>query len=118
MNWKFKEERTFEKRIEESENILRKYPSKIPIILEKGIQSLSDLSDLEQRKYLVPNDITIAQFTFIIRKRLKLKPEDHLYIYFDIQTPLSAQSYMDEIYNKYADEDKFLYLFYTRELLS
>ncbi len=48
-----------------------KYPDKIPVIV-KGI-------NIDKKKYLVPNDFTISQFVYIIRKQLELKPEQGLY---------------------------------------
>ena len=116
MKWKFKDEKPFERRKEESERIRNKFPDRVPIILEKGNYSLTNLGDLEQKKFLVPNDITIGQFSFLIRKRLKIKNDEYLFILIDkIQSPPESFSTMGELYKKYADEDKFLYLIYTGE---
>ena len=32
--------------------------------------------DLDKKKYLVPSDLTVGQFYFLIRKRISLRPED------------------------------------------
>lgn len=60
MKWAYKEENTFEKRRAEGEKIRRKYPDRIPVIVEKVPKS--KLQDLDKKKYLVPSDLTIGQF--------------------------------------------------------
>ncbi len=35
--------------------------------------------ELDKMKYLVPNDFTIGQFMYVIRKRMKIKPEDAVF---------------------------------------
>lgn len=68
MKWAYKEENTFDKRRAEGEKIRRKYPDRIPVIVEKAQKSR--LRDLDKKKYLVPSELTIGQFYFLIRKRL------------------------------------------------
>lgn len=67
MKWTYKEENTFDKRRAEGEKIRRKYPDRIPVIVERAPNS--NLRDLDKKKYLVPSDLTIGQFYFLIRKR-------------------------------------------------
>ena len=67
-NLTFKEKFSFEKRKEESARIKTKYPDRIPIIVEKNKDS--DIEDIDKEKYLVPNDLTLGQFIFVIRKRM------------------------------------------------
>lgn len=67
MKWTYKEENPFEKRRAEGEKIRRKYPDRIPVIVEKAPKSR--LRDLDKKKYLVPSELTIGQFYFLIRKR-------------------------------------------------
>ena len=50
----FKLRTTFEKRKEESTGILKKYPGRIPVIVQKHYKS--DLLDVDKCKYLVPKD--------------------------------------------------------------
>lgn len=71
MKWTYKEENSFDKRKAEGDKIRRKYPDRIPVIVEKAPNS--NLKDLDKKKYLVPSDLTIGQFYFLIRKRLVLK---------------------------------------------
>jgi len=52
-----------------------KYPNKIPVIID------SDL--LTKTKFLTPLDITVSQFLFVVRKKLKeVHSNEALYIFF------------------------------------
>lgn len=49
------------------------------------------ISDLDKQKYLVPSDLTVGQFYFLIRKRIHLRPEDALFFFVNnIIPPTSA----------------------------
>ena len=67
MKWQFQEDHTFEHRVSESQKIRSRYPDRIPVIVERAENS--NIENIDKRKYLVPNDITVAQFMWIIRKR-------------------------------------------------
>ena len=68
MKKSFKEKTLFDKRIQESEQIRNKYPDRIPIIVEKYKDC--KLPDVDKCKYLVPNDMTMSKFIFVVRRRL------------------------------------------------
>lgn len=108
----FKEKNTFDFRLSESNRIRNKFPDKTPVIVEKG--SKSTLPEIDKNKYLVPSDITMAQFMYIIRKRLTLPPETALFLYIDSTFPTTS-SLIKEIYSDHRDEDGFLYIQYTGE---
>jgi GABA(A) receptor-associated protein len=46
--------------------IRAKYPDRIPVICEKALKS--NLEDIDKKKYLVPSDLTVGQFVYVIRK--------------------------------------------------
>merc|ERR1711974_378372 len=52
MKWQYKEEHPFEKRRAEGEKIRRKYPDRVPVIVEKAPKAR--IGDLDKKKYLVP----------------------------------------------------------------
>ena len=62
---KFHKEFSPEKRKLEANRIIAKYPSRIPAIVQ--ILETSNLPDLIKKKYLLPNDLSIGQFIYIIR---------------------------------------------------
>ena len=112
----FKDEIPFAMRKEEASRILSKYPNRIPIIIERSDECSDDIPVVDKKKYLVPNDITTGQFTYIIRKRIELEPEKAIFLFAgeDYTIPPSS-SLISEIYNNYKDEDGFLYFTYSGE---
>ena len=106
----FKKRYTLEERKRESQKIIRKYPDRIPVIVETN----SDDLVLDKSKYLVPKDITMGQFLFVIRKRLKLAPEEGLYLFVD-NTLVSISAMLSEIYAKHRDEDSYVYFTVCKE---
>merc|ERR1711983_215668 len=86
MKWQYKEEHPFEKRRAEGEKIRRKYPDRVPVIVEKSPKAR--IGDLDKKKYLVPSDLTVGQFYFLIRKRISLRPEDALFFFVNNVIPL------------------------------
>lgn len=114
-NITFKTEHVFEKRKAEADRILSKYPDRIPVIVERLEKSnTSEIPDLDKKKYLVPSDLTIGQFVFIIRKRIKLSPDQAIFIFVNNTLPPSS-TLLSQIYKDNVDEDKFLYLYLSGE---
>lgn len=102
-----------EKRKSEAERIRAKYPDRVPVICEKADRS--DIPDIDkvwnrensehdllyvwilhwhcmscpclQKKYLVPADLTVGQFHYVIRKRIKLAPEKALFLFCSNSIP-------------------------------
>lgn len=109
---KFKEDFKYKYRKLESTKILLKYPSRIPIIVEKYKDS--QLKDIDKNKYLVPKDLYLNQFIYVIRKRIKLSPSESLFIMINNEL-CPSNMILSEIYDKYVDEDGFLYITYTSE---
>ncbi|XP_028441112.1 gamma-aminobutyric acid receptor-associated protein-like 2 isoform X1 [Perca flavescens] len=90
MKWMFKEDHSLEHRCVESAKIRNKYPDRVPVIVEKV--SGSQIVDIDKRKYLVPSDITVAQFMWIIRKRIQLPSEKAIFLFVDKTVPQSSRS--------------------------
>lgn len=109
---KWRENFDLKKRKSESLRIKNKYPTRIPIICEKNSQS--DVPDLDKNKYLVPPDLTVGQFLYVIRKRIKLTPEKGLFLFIDNTIPSSSEI-ISKIYKDYQNEDGFLYIIYSGE---
>ena len=62
----FREKYEFDKRKLEADRRRAKYPTKVPIIVEK--MKNSTIPELDKSKFLVPADLTVGQFIHIIRK--------------------------------------------------
>jgi GABA(A) receptor-associated protein len=103
----FKQKYLFKDRLAESSRILVKYPDRIPIIVEQERNSSIPL--LDKRKYLVPDDMTVGQFMYVIRKRLHVKSEIALYMFFG-NTIAPTHTQIGTVYKDGKDHDKFLYV--------
>ncbi|KAL9296966.1 hypothetical protein ACSQ67_022862 [Phaseolus vulgaris] len=84
-----------ERRQAEAARIREKYPDRIPVIVERAEKS--DVPEIDKKKYLVPADLTVGQFVYVVRKRIKLT------------------AMMSAIYEENKDEDGFLYMTYSGE---
>ena len=102
----FKKKHTLQTRKNESNRILAKYTNRIPIIVEQGRSQ--NIPSLDKQKYLVPMDLTVGQFCYVIRKRINLKPQYALYVFFN-ETLAATESLLSSIYERKKDEDGFLY---------
>jgi len=108
----FKKKFTFAERTNEVKRIREKYPDRIPIYVEK--LNNSKAPSIDKNKYLVPYDITVGQFMYVIRKRMSLPSEQALYLFIKDSIPASS-SFMINIYECYKDNDGYLYVFYSSE---
>ena len=110
----FKSEFSFAKRSLEAKRIMSKYNDRIPIICEKAKNAGKDCPLIDKKKYLVPIDLTVAQFIYVIRKRLKLDAEKAMFIFINGQLPTNSHLISD-LYEKNKDQDGFLYVSYALE---
>lgn len=62
----------------------------------------------------MPADLTVGQFVYVIRKRIKLSPEKAIFIFVKNALPPTAQL-MSAVYEEHKDEDGFLYINYSGE---
>jgi GABA(A) receptor-associated protein len=109
----FKKMKTFTERQTESKYILSKYTDRVPIICEKSYTA-KNVPDIDKNKYLLPFDITVGQFMYVIRKRIVLSSEQALFIFINGTIPSNSEL-MSSIYEKYKDNDGFLYITYSSE---
>ena len=115
MEFKFKKDTPdMLKRKGECEKIRKQFPDKIPIICEKDPKS--KIQEIDKTKYLVPMDLTVGQFSLMIRKRVEIAKEDAFYLLVDGKHSIIGDSLISEIYDKYKSEDGFLYIAYASEV--
>ena len=108
----YKGNNSFEKRHQESSRILNKHPDRIPIIVCKANDC--KLPDIDKQKYLVPKDMSMGQFIYVIRKRIKLQANEALFILVNNSLQPGNRP-IQEVYETHKDEDKFLYIIYSSE---
>ena len=109
----FQQNHSFQKRANEAQRILDKYPDRVPVIVEKD-HRCKDIPDIDRKKYLVPDDLSIANFMYVIRKRIKLSPEKSLYLFVNNKM-VPCSKLLGTIYEEEKDEDGFLYVNYGGE---
>ncbi|KAF7492676.1 Gamma-aminobutyric acid receptor-associated protein-like 1 [Sarcoptes scabiei] len=112
MKFQYKIDHPFQKRKEEGEKIRKKYPTRVPVIIEKA--SGANIGALDKKKYLVPTDLTVGQFYFLIRQRIQLRPEEAIFFFIRNMVPPTSST-IGSLYNMYRDEDYFLYVHYSDE---
>tara|TARA_Y100000768_G_C23989209_1_gene691004 strand:+ start:4449 stop:4799 length:351 start_codon:yes stop_codon:yes gene_type:complete len=110
----FKEKNEFEDRKAESTRIKVKYPNRIPVIVER-VKGCNNIPEITKHKYLVPQDLTIGQLNYVIRKKIpELDAHVGMFIFINSQMP-STGDIIRLIYEKHMDEDGFLYIEYSGE---
>ncbi|KAK4783914.1 hypothetical protein SAY86_018282 [Trapa natans] len=82
------------------------------VIVERAEKS--DVPEIDKKKYLVPADLTVGQFVYVVRKRIRLSPEKAIFVFVKNVLPPTA-AMMSAIYEENKDEDGFLYMTYSGE---
>ena len=91
-----------------AERIMKQHPDRIPVVVECSEQ-LQREHPLNKNKFAVPYDLTLAQFLFVIRKHMKLKPEYALFAFINNRLhPTTAP--IGAIYVQEKTDDGFMYI--------
>lgn len=100
---------------EEALRIMSKYPDRIPVIVHRAKSAGSDVPCIDKHKFLVPSDLTIGQFQYVIRKRLSLEPQKALFLFVNNSVPPTS-TIISTIYDESKDPDTmFLFVTYSME---
>jgi GABA(A) receptor-associated protein len=87
----------FDERKLKSALILKQHSDRIPVVVECSEQ------------FIVPFDLTLSQFIFIIRKHMKLDPTYAIFVFINNKMyPIT--SILGNLYQDQKDEDGFMYL--------
>jgi len=101
----FKKTFSYERRFKDATAIKRKYPARIPIIVEAN----KDVPALRKHKYLAPCDLTVGEFLHVLRRRIDIGPEQALFIFFDSGFLAPTGALLGAVYESNRDTDQFLY---------
>lgn len=110
-DYEFKMLHSFESRKNESDRLREKYPNNIPIIVEKS--DSSNVADVDKHKWLPNGDLTVGQFIYIIRKRIKLEASQALFFFVNNKHIPTTSDTIKQVYKLYKDKDNFLYITYS-----
>lgn len=111
--YEFKAQYSFEKRKDESNRLISKYPTKIPIILERA--TISNIPKINKQKMLIQKELTVGQIILIIRRELNLDLDKPLFIIVGNDNFPQTSKTIGEIYDIHKDSDGFLYITYSSE---
>tara|TARA_B100001093_G_C26696009_1_gene956931 strand:+ start:702 stop:1073 length:372 start_codon:yes stop_codon:yes gene_type:complete len=73
----YKDRHPLQERITECKRLKEQYPHRIPVILE--FDAILHKQKLKER-FLVPKDLTMGQFMFVIRSQLQINPSEAIYL--------------------------------------
>jgi GABA(A) receptor-associated protein len=107
-------EKSILQRQTESKQIINKYPNRVCVYILKA-DNKPLLQDLDKNKYIVPNDLSIGQMSYVIRKRINLNCADAMFLMTSNNNILPGAALIGAMNDKYQDIDGFLYIRYTTE---
>ena len=116
MKSSYKLEFTKKERLENSTKLIDQNKGQIPVICEKDEKS--KMKALIKTKYLIKKEITVDQFIGTLRRKLQLDSNDALFLLANCQNnkyAIVGTESIGNIYDKYKDEDGFLYIIYSNE---
>lgn len=104
-------------RKKEIARLIQKHPGRVPMYIEcdKRCKNIPKNEDAFNKKFLVPDELSVSQLMYVIRKRFEMKPEQAIYIFFNNEMVSSSKT-VREVYDLYKNkEDDMLYAFYATE---
>lgn len=114
----------FEARRRMADKALEQHPEKRPLVVDRHA-SANPLTLPAPRnvKFLVPETLTVAAFLRVLRRQLGegdddddvLLPHQALYLYTDGGSLCMCSSTISSVYERYRDDDGFLYISYMSE---
>ena len=115
----YKNSKTLEERIVESNKILAKYPFSIPVIIETNEPLIK--KNIKKYKFLVPENVNASHLICSIRRQFQLSSNKAIFLFCD-NILVSGTIMMNELYQKYKDRNKkskdfdnFLYITISTE---
>jgi len=104
---KFRKDNSYSDRLAMTRRILTKHPDRIPFVIIPG----RFVPELDKFKFVIERSQTIAYLLSVIRSRIRLRPEQYIYIMIGEEKVFpSTYMRMSEIYEEYKSSDGFLYV--------
>lgn len=101
----------------ETTRIREKFPDRIPIWVDRAPKATTDTPTIDRNKYLVPHDLTVGQFMWVIRRRLHLKPNQTIYMFLGQHMAIAPHTHlMSMVAKEHTDaETGYLHVYYSFE---
>ena len=112
--FKFKKRNSFEERRKLFLKFKESNPTKIPIIIEPKFEEINVTKDI-YRKSCEPN-MTIGQIIYILRQSEKIDSQMGLFLVVQDKVCVTSEITLEDVYNKYKDEDGFCYFTFQHEM--
>ena len=100
---------SLEERIDTSNKILEKYTDRVPVIVD----CKKDIN-ISKNKYIVQKELSVAQFIYIIKKRIDVHSSQAIFLVCNNRLVNSTDT-MDNIYHYNKHSDGFLYIILSLE---
>lgn len=113
----FKEKHTLEQRRALSQKILQTYPDRLPVIAAPAQYGAPGTPQMAKEKFLVPVDFSAQMFMRELRRLMgsDLSATEALYMFVGKSVIVPTSLLMSQVYEKFKDEDGFLYIHYSLE---
>lgn len=108
-NFKYIENNTFDNRLIESVKIRTKFPNRFPVICEVN-NTIDTTMRLSKNKFLVPGNLTVGQFIYVVRKYLAVNSIQTVFVFTESNEIPKTSECIDSLYNLYKNKDGYLYL--------
>lgn len=106
---------SFSERKQISEKILSSDPECIPVILEKDPKS--NLAFPKNSVFKFNKKYRMNMIIPLLTKNIQLSPEQSIFLIVEKKYFISGNDFLYEIYNKYKNNDGFLHITYSSELV-
>ncbi len=108
----FEKKYTLQQRQKEVKSLSMRHPSRVPVLIYPADKSQPRI---EKNKYLVPKDISMSQFLYIIKKYISIQSNEAIFLYTKNNSIVNSSKMIAEVYNDHKSEDDFLYFIYSVE---
>eukprot|EP00040_Diaphanoeca_grandis_P024189 m.132688 g.132688 ORF g.132688 m.132688 type:complete len:131 (-) comp29627_c1_seq1:45-437(-) len=124
MSQTYKQRHDFAAREAEALKMRTKYPTRFPVIVERYSGSNdAEIANIDKNKFLIPEEMTVGQFMFIVRKRIALDEHQAFFMFVESvkkdgkksQILAKSSDSIHSLYQAYRDQDNFLYFVYTSQ---
>ena len=93
---------------------MMKYPTRVAVWISVA-EDEKNIPDLDRHKYLIERDMTMAQVSYIIRRRIVLDDSMALFILIDNGVLPPSTASVGSIYDSNHADDGYLYIVYRCE---
>ena len=108
----FEKKYSINQRKKEVKSLALRHPSRVPVLIYPADKNQPKI---EKSKYLVPKDISMSQFQYIIKKYISINSNEAIFLYTKNNSLVHSSKSIAEIYNEHKSEDDFLYFIYSVE---